>query len=350
MEGVFLRGRFAARIKDQMKMISHSYTAPAFNLASEEYLLKTAQDDICMLWRNSPSVIIGRYQNAYAEIDQEFVRENDICVVRRLTGGGAVFHDLGNLNFTFITDGKRNALDFERFTEPIVRALRALGLEVSLSGRNDLTINGLKFSGNAQCVYPVGEGAAVRYKTMHHGTLLLNADLSRLAGALRTDPEKIRSKGISSVRSRVANLAPYMKFTMNAEEFQKYLEDSIGAYFGAQPIEWTADDRKGIQELADKKYSTWEWNFGESKQYAIQRKRRFPFGTLEIQMEADKGCLTELRFFGDFFGSEEPEKLAAVLKGTRLHAEELTQALSAAGGAGRFIAGAENAEIVSLLL
>ena len=207
-----------------MKIISHHLTEPAFNLASEEYMLNTSQDDICMLWRNSPAVIIGRYQNAYAEINLPFVRENHISVIRRLTGGGAVFHDLGNLNFTFISDGKRSALDFARFTEPIVQALQNLGLQASLSGRNDLTLDGLKFSGNAQCVYTVKGDGAPRYKTMHHGTLLFHADLSRLTGALCADPEKIQSKGITSVRSRVTNLAQHMKTPMSIECVQIYLE------------------------------------------------------------------------------------------------------------------------------
>lgn len=150
-----------------------------------------------------------------------------------------MFHDLGNLNFTFISDGKRSALDFARFTEPIVQALQNLGLQASLSGRNDLTLDGLKFSGNAQCVYTVKGDGAPRYKTMHHGTLLFHADLSRLTGALCADPEKIQSKGITSVRSRVTNLAQHMKTPMSIECFQKYLEKTIGSRYdaAAHPME-----------------------------------------------------------------------------------------------------------------
>ncbi|MBR4256441.1 MAG: lipoate--protein ligase family protein, partial [Clostridia bacterium] len=203
-----------------MKIYKNEITDPYFNLASEQYLLDTEEDDVFMLWRNRPSVIIGRNQNAYAEINRGFVTDNDIAVVRRLTGGGAVFHDLGNINFTFITKkGGADALDFARFCQPVIDALRALGVPAELSGRNDMTADGRKFSGNAQCVY--------NGRVMHHGTLLFDADMNSMAGALNVDPEKMKSKGVKSVRARVCNLREFLPDT-DVVSLKTYLENSMG--------------------------------------------------------------------------------------------------------------------------
>ena len=195
-----------------MKIYITDRTDPYFNLASEQYLLDTENDEVFMLWRNEKAVIIGRNQNAYAEINKPFVDEHGIKVVRRLTGGGAVFHDLGNVNFTYIVPRSDcPTLDFERFSRPVINALRGLGVEAELSGRNDITVDGRKISGNAQCVY--------NNKVMHHGTLLFSADMSQMAGALNVDEEKIKSKGIKSVRARVCNLSEYLP-DMDVTEFK----------------------------------------------------------------------------------------------------------------------------------
>ena len=318
-----------------MKAYINTSTDPYFNLAAEQYLLDTEDGQIFMLWRNDRAVIIGRNQNAYAEIDRAFVKEHNIAVVRRLTGGGAVFHDLGNVNFTFISpENKNDLLDFSHFCAPVVAALRKLGVPAELSGRNDMTVNGRKFSGNAACVY--------NGKSMHHGTLLFSADLSEIEGSLHVDPEKMQSKGIKSVRSRVCNLKEYLP-DLDVTGFFNYLISEIApdaSYFSEEQI-------KGIQKLKDEKYATWEWNYGVSKQYAKTVKKRFPFGIVEISYTAENGCLTAVNISGDYFGKLPTKELEQKLTGCRLSYDELCAALHGADG---FISGASPEQIADLFI
>lgn len=316
-----------------MKIYNNENTDPYFNLASEQYLLDTEDDDVFMLWRNRPSVIIGRNQNAYAEINRKFVTDNNIAVVRRLTGGGAVFHDLGNINFTFITKkGKGDALDFVRFCQPVINALRALGVPAELSGRNDMTANGRKFSGNAQCVY--------NGKVMHHGTLLFDADMNSMAGALNVDPEKMKSKGIKSVRARVCNLREFLRDT-DVLTLKSYLENSMGE--DAAPF--SDEQISGVNKLKKEKYETWEWNYGKSNEFAKTVKKRFPYGTVEISYTSEHGVLTDVMIRGDYFGVLPTDSLEAALVGARLERAELKGKLS---DAGKYISGAAVNDIISL--
>lgn len=318
-----------------MKIYITDRTDPYFNLASEQYLLDTEDDEVFMLWRNEKAVIIGKNQNAYAEINKPFVDEHEIKVVRRLTGGGAVFHDLGNVNFTYIVS--RNdcpTLDFERFSRPVISALRGLGVEAELSGRNDITVGGRKISGNAQCVY--------NNKVMHHGTLLFSADMSQMSGALNVDEEKIKSKGIKSVRSRVCNLCEYLT-DMDVTEFKSYLE---GCVEGKKTV-FSPEQIKEIEKLRDEKYSTWEWNYGVSKEYGRRSKRYFPFGTVDILLSADRGVITAVRFFGDYFGVNDISEIEKRLVGSRLERNDLEPLLY---DIGRYIMGASSEDILGLIL
>jgi len=319
-----------------VRLYINHITDPYFNLASEQYLLDTYDsDDIFMLWRNEPCVVIGRSQNAYAEINDEYVRQNGIKIVRRLTGGGAVFHDLGNVNFSCITLKENcDALDFKRFMNPIVASLRSLGVHAEISGRNDMTVNGKKISGNAQCVY--------NGKVLHHGTLLFNADMSSLAGALNVDPEKIKSKGIKSVRSRVANISDYVG-NMTVEKFMSHLENC----FGVEPTEFNKDQIVAIKALAKEKYSTWEWNYGSSKKFTSQKKKRFKYGTVEIGYESDGKIITELSIKGDFFGMYPIDGLEKKLTGIELKYERLIVTLN---NLNDYISGACPEDIISLIL
>ena len=318
-----------------MKLYINENTDPYFNLASEEYLLEHEDEPVFMLWRNGPSVIIGRNQNAYSEIDRGFTESHGIAVVRRLTGGGAVFHDLGNINFTF-TEKRENCpgLDFGRFCEPIIKALRALGVPAELSGRNDMTADGRKFSGNAQCFY--------KDKVMHHGTILFSADTAEMTGALRVDPEKLSGKGIKSVRSRVCNLSEYLS-GMDVTRLKEYLESSVPS----ERTEFSAAQIAGIEELKRTKYATWEWNFGRSHEFTAHVKRRFPFGSVTVSYTADAGRLTEEEFSGDFFGILPPGVIEGELVGRRLVREELIPALSRIG---ERISGAEPGQIADMFL
>jgi len=326
-----------------MTVYRNGSTDPYFNLAAEQYLLDTATESVFMLWRNSGAVIIGKNQNAYSELDLDYVEKNNIKVVRRLTGGGAVFHDEGNVNFTFITlKGDDCTLDFARFTSPIIEALTHLGLEnVCLSGRNDLMANGVKISGNAQTSY--------NGKTLHHGTLLFSSDLTRLAKALTVDPEKIESKGIKSVRSRVGNIKDMLNTDMNASDFMTYLEKYISSRGDSEIRDLTERDISCIQELADSKYSTWEWNYGRSKQYTARKKKRYPFGTVIAELTVNNGIIDDIKLSGDFFGSDDPYIIEQLLTGARYSAQDLQHALEG-HSIESCISGMKNDDLIRLLL
>ena len=193
-----------------------------------------------------------------------YVEKHNIHVVRRLSGGGAVYHDLGNLNFSFINNsGKEDLHNFKKFTAPVIRFLNKLGVSASLSGRNDILVDGLKISGNAQ--YITGK------RMVSHGTLLFNSDLSHVSDALNVKMSKISSKGIKSVRSRVANIIDYLDKPMDILEFRTLLRDDILLQGGTEVYSLSADDWTGIRKLADERYCQWEWNFGRSPAFNIQR-------------------------------------------------------------------------------
>ncbi len=300
-----------------MIIIRNSCTDPYFNLASEQYFLDHAEEPVFMLWRNEKTVVIGKNQNAYAEIDKEYADLHGISVSRRLTGGGAVFHDLGNVNFSFIMPkGEAESLDFKRFTEPIIRCLGKLGANAELSGRNDILVNGKKVSGNAQCVY--------KGRVLHHGTLLYSADLSDVAGVLRVDPEKFVGKGIKSVRSRVANIKDVADVEMDVVEFIDYIESS----FDGQKREFTENEIKEIDRLSKEKFSTWDWIWGRSKKYTLRAKERFSFGTVELLLDTDGGIIKEIKFLGDYFGVEDISVLEQALTGVRYESTEITSVLN----------------------
>ena len=329
-----------------MVFISGRETNPYFNLAAEEYLLECGTGDIFLLWQNRPSVIIGKNQNAYAQLNLSFMENHGILAARRLTGGGAVFHDLGNVNFTFITDAPtRREIDFERFAVPIAEVLQKLGVPAVLDGRNDLLADGRKISGNAQCVYPAGDG---RQRLLHHGTLLFSADLSCLGGALHVDREKMESKGIQSVESRVANIRdlPQYRGPDTVEGFLDALTEAAAVRYGA-PRGYTPKEAAAIQELADKKYSTWDWIFGKSGAYSVTRERRFAFGTVSVSLNADKGVIRQITFGGDYFGIKDTERLADRLIGCRLEEAVLTAALAECAD---YIHGSTRGQIAELIL
>ena len=297
-------------------------TDPYFNLAAEQYLLDTKQGDIFMLWRNERAVIIGKNQNAYSELDLDFVEKENIKVVRRLTGGGAVFHDIGNINFSFIVSGEENAtLDFVRFTNPIIEAISELGVNnICLSGRNDILIDGKKISGNAQSCY--------NNKTLHHGTLLYSSDLSMLSGALKVDEEKIKSKGIKSVRNRVSNIKDYLSQDMDTKEFMDYLERYISNKNNCEVVDFTDEDIKNIQELADQKYSTWEWNFGKSKEFSTLKRKRYPFGSVGVNLTLENGIIKQLKIYGDFFGVSDVSNLEDLLINVKYTKQDVESVIS----------------------
>lgn len=293
-----------------MQLIINRSHNPAFNLAMEEYLLAQTDIQLIMLWRNDRSVIIGKNQNALEEIDEAFVKANDIAVIRRMSGGGAVFHDLGNINYTIIT--KRHSDDFggyAAFTSPVRNYLKTLGIDAEFSGRNDLVIEGKKFSGNAQAVK--------NNRIMHHGCILFDANVADLARALAPKAEKIESKGVKSVRSRVTNVASHLSSPMTPEQFF----DGLASYFkssvdGIEEYALTDIDLAAAQKLCDEKYSKWDWNFGSSPGYDLKNSKRFEFGTVDVHLEVSKGgSIENVVFYGDFFGILDKIGLEDALKG-----------------------------------
>ena len=294
-----------------MLCINDHHIDPYFNLAAEEYVLKNFTDHCFMLWRNEPSVIVGRHQNSLAEINMEFVKQNKIKVVRRLSGGGAVFHDLGNINFTFIENAQNDKLiDFQKYTQPIIAVLQLLDVDARFEGRNDLVIDGKKFSGNAEHVF--------RNRVLHHGTLLFASDLTDISGALNARPEKFTDKAIKSVRSRVTNISSHLKKPLEVDEFRTMLLDYMtDNYTGCKPYSYTQYDLEAINKLREEKYATWEWNFGQSPGYNMVNGIKTSGGYLEIHLDVQRGTIISARIFGDFFNIRDIAELEQILVGTQ---------------------------------
>jgi lipoate-protein ligase A len=305
-----------------MLCIYYPFQDPYFNLATEEYLLKEFTDDLFTLWRNEPSIIVGKHQNALAEINIDFVQQNHIKVVRRLSGGGTVFHDLGNLNFTFIMNGISNQLvDFHKYTLPIIEVLRKLGIDARFEGRNDLTIEGKKFSGNAEHVF--------KSRILHHGTLLFSSVMTDLSAALNVDPLKFKDKAVKSVQSRVTNISDHLKDPIDILTFKNLIMEHImEMYPDAVSYELTPDDLAKITTLKETKYSTWDWNFGYSPKYNLQRFVKTAGGKIEFDLDVENGIIQNIKFFGDFFNTKDTEDIEVLLTGCKHEVQAIKERLS----------------------
>jgi lipoate-protein ligase A len=291
---------------------------PYFNQAVEEYFLKNFDDNIFMLWRNNNAIIVGKHQNTLAEINVDHVKAKGIKVVRRLTGGGAVFHDLGNINYTFIMGyGEEGAkVDFKKYNQPIIDVLASLGVKAHFSGRNDILIDDQKFSGNAEHIYHQ------KQRVLHHGTLLYASEIQDISDALNVNPLKFEGKARKSVRSRVTNISTHLKEDIGVDQFrQKVMNHITTMYPDAIPYELTEADKAAIQKLADEKYSTWEWNYGYSPKYGLKKGVKTNGGHVEVHLNVDKGVITELDIFGDFFVNRDLDELKKQLVGVE-HREE----------------------------
>lgn len=293
---------------------------PFYNLAFEEYVLThRTEGDYLLLWQNDNTIVIGQNQNAEQEINRAFVEEHGIRVARRTTGGGAVYHDLGNLNYSFITDaGDEEKLTMERFTIPIVRALQGLGLQAEASGRNDILVEGRKVSGTAQRL--------MHGRILHHGTLLFDANPDMVAGALNVDPEKFQSKGAKSVQARIGNIRSFLKEDMELPAFWQYLKDVLSGG-GMTEGALSEAELEAVEDLKRRKYDTWEWNFGRSPKYTMKNRRRWPGGGLEVQAAVEAGIIQEIVFYGDFLAVTSMDALTEALRGCRFQAEAFGQVL-----------------------
>lgn len=293
-----------------MKYYRLKTTNPYLNLAIEEYLFETAEDDVFMLWQNDPSVVVGVNQNIRAEVDLKALSRLGIHAVRRITGGGAVYHDEGNLNYTFIAKSE-GGIDFAAFCKPVTDALSALGVTLTLSGRNDLcTKDGRKVSGNAECK----RGG----KVLHHGTLLFDSDLSVLSAVLTPSPEKLATKAIRSTRSRVANLKELLPGVKDVAELADKIEAHVLSDLGA-----VREATPGAERIAElyRRNSSDGWLYptsGISSAITVARERRFPCGTVRAELSLAGDTISSVSISGDFFGERDTRELEAAISGTRL--------------------------------
>ena len=296
----------------------------AFNIALEEYCFKKLkdEDEIFLLWINEPSIIVGKYQNTIEEINTEYTREKGIHVIRRISGGGAVYHDLNNLNYTIISnrDKGQEGFNFKEFSKPIIETLAELGVKAEFTGRNDLEIDGQKFCGNAQ--------AYIKDRVMHHGCLLFNVDFSALGDALKVSKDKIESKGVKSVRSRVTNILPHLKTPITVEEFgDKIMEYMKKQYPDMKEYVFSKEELDYIAKRAEIKRS-WEWNYGESPEFNITRGKRFKNGRIQIFADVENSKIKSIKFYGDFFGmNEDLTELENLLVGAKYTPEAIRERL-----------------------
>lgn len=335
-----------------MLYIIDKVTDPYWNLAAEEYLLKNFDRPVFRLWRNEKAVIVGRYQNSHAEINRKFIDENNVPVVRRISGGGAVFHDMGNILFTFADkriQGEDTGEMFRRFTSPVIAALKSLGVNAYLEGRNDLLIDGLKFSGNAVAYH--GD------RVLQHGTLLFSSSMGDLAGALNTRPEKFVGKAVQSNRARVTNISDHLPSPMSIDDFMNYLYSYISSCCGDGDdtmYDFTQEQVAEINTLRNSKYITDEWNYGKSPKCSVSNVQKFPSGLYEFFADIEDGRLNNVSIRGDYFFSEDTSFVERALTGVPFDRESVLSALVSLSGKGGnplsdYFNGIEVAEFMELI-
>ncbi|WP_085992775.1 lipoate--protein ligase [Oceanobacillus senegalensis] len=309
-----------------MKFIDNKgITDPMVNLAIEEYILENfgETDTFLLFYINKPSIIIGRNQNTIEEINTDYVDEKGIKVVRRLSGGGAVYHDEQNLNFSFITkDDGESFQNFAKFLKPIVKVLNDLGVPAEVQGRNDMAVEGRKISGNAMF--------STKGRMFSHGTLMLDSQLEEVTNALKVKKEKIESKGIKSIRSRVANISEFLDEKITMQEFKEAILKSIFEVDDVKDVpeyELTEEDWQNIHEISINRYQKWEWNYGKSPSYNVQESHKFPAGLVDVRLDVQKGVINNCAIYGDFFGIGDVKELEEKLAGVRHEKNAIEEAL-----------------------
>ena len=329
-----------------MKYIINENNNPRYNLALEEYVLKNLDGEYFFLWQNEPTIVIGKHQNTISEINLDYVEKKGIHVVRRMSGGGAVYHDLGNINFSFIQEKKDLAdFDFSFFTRPIVDLLGELGIKAEFNSRNDLAIDGKKFSGNAQYIF--------KKKILHHGTLLFNSEMEELVNSLKVSKDKIESKGLKSIKSRVANIKDYIGEDSKIKEVSDF-KDALFEHMKNRMEEFeeyvlTENDKKEIEKLKKEKYDKWEWNYGESPEADIHRQRKYTAGKVESYIKLKDGLIENIKLYGDFFSSREIEDLESGLKGKKYMINEIAEYLKTVN-VSEYFSGFSEEEILDVII
>ena len=310
-----------------MKFIDNQgITDPRINLAIEEFVLKHLpmdEDSYLLFYINEPSIIIGRNQNTIEEINADYVKDNHIHVVRRLSGGGAVYHDLGNLNFSFLTKDDGNSFhNFLKFTQPVIDVLQSIGVNAELTGRNDIQVGEQKISGNAQF--------ATRGRMFSHGTLLFDSQMDHVASALKVKQMKIESKSTKSVRARVANITDFLSEPMTIEQFRATILRHV---FGMEPdqvpqYKLSEQDWETIHKISKERYQNWDWNYGHSPKFNVQNAKKFAGGIVDVRLDVKDGHIDSARIFGDFFGIGEISDVEAALAGVRYEEASIREALA----------------------
>ena len=329
-----------------MKYIINENNNPRYNLALEEYVLKNLDGEYFFLWQNEPTIVIGKHQNTISEINLDYVEKKGIHVVRRMSGGGAVYHDLGNINFSFIQEKKDLAdFDFSFFTRPIVDLLGELGIKAEFNSRNDLAIDGKKFSGNAQYIF--------KKKILHHGTLLFNSEMEELVNSLKVSKDKIESKGLKSIKSRVANIKNYIGEDSKIKEVSDF-KNALFEHMKNRMEEFeehvlTENDKKEIEKLKKEKYDKWEWNYGESPEADIHRQRKYAAGKAESYIKLKDGLIENIKLYGDFFSSREIEDLENGLKGKKYMKSEIAEYLKTVN-VSEYFSGFSEEEILDVII
>ncbi|SFQ77641.1 lipoate-protein ligase A [Psychrobacillus psychrotolerans] len=320
-------------------------TDPRINLAIEEYALNTMdieKDSFLLFYINQPSIIIGRNQNTVEEINTDFVEKNGIIPVRRLSGGGAVYHDLGNLNYSFLTkDDGESFRNFKKFTLPVIEALAKMGVNAELSGRNDILAEGKKISGNAQF--------STRGRMFSHGTLMFDTDIDAVVSALKVSKEKIESKGIKSIRSRVTNIKELLDNPMTIEQFR--LEILASIFEGEENIQYwelTEQDWENIHKLSEERYQQWDWNYGKSPKFNMKHSHRFSVGGVDVRLDVNRGMMEEVKIFGDFFGVGDMAEVEQLLTG-KPYSKEGIEAALANVDVPKYFGGITKEELVQLI-
>lgn len=305
-----------------MKYLRNLSTDPHYNMSFDEYCLEQfpSDDTVFYLWRNAPSVIIGLNQNAYSEVNIPFLEAEGIRLARRVTGGGAVYHDLQNLNYTIVGRSVDLERDYPGYLRMMLEALRALGVPAEMTGRNDIVVQGRKVSGYAKRVY--------KDRLMVHGTLMYDVDIERLTSALAVPGSKLDAAGIASVRSRVANLRDYLPQFADICEFRDALERILSRDYSDPLLTLTPEQKAEIARICRTKFSTWEWNWGHSPKAGFHNAAKLPCGTVEVRCTILHGTVSALSFGGDFIGSLPADDLAAFLEGCRFDRSAILSRLS----------------------
>jgi lipoate-protein ligase A len=306
----------------KLYFIDNTVLNPYFNLALEEYLLTNKKaGDFLMLWQNENTVVIGINQNAYEEINQDFIAIHNTAVVRRTTGGGAVYHDLGNINFSFITAlNETDGFTINDFTKPVIAALNEMGVKAQANGRNDITVDGQKISGNAQRIY--------KNRILHHGTLLFKPNIENMSGALNVDKRKFQSKSTKSVESRVTSISDYIK-DADIGDFKAMLIKNLSAYFSLEKYNLGTDELNIVNRLAKSKYTDQNWTFRAVQPMNFHSSRRFSGGTISISLKIEDENITDCCINGDFMAVSDITPVEKALTGTKFTPKEIRNKIEA---------------------